>query len=215
MGKHTLLLRLEGPMQSWGVDSQLTERLTTGMPTKTGVVGLLCAAMGRDRKEKVDDLAALRMGVRIDSPGQLMTDFQIAQNVRRGSAKASPETVMTHRQYLCDASFLVGLESEDEDLLIALEYALQNPVYLLALGRKAYPPSIPVTLPRTGVRAADLERALTNEPLRGQLSAIAFIEDENAEIPLADVPTGAFYQMQNERHNGIRYVRPLVIGEET
>lgn len=202
-------------MQSWGLDCQLTERLTMEMPTKTGVVGLLCAALGRDRKETIDDLAALRMGVRIDSPGQLVTDFHTAREVRRGNTKASLETVMTHRQYLCDASFLIGLEAEDETILTTLEYALQNPVYLLALGRKACPPSIPITLPNTGVRAMDLETALTHEPMRGQLSVLAFIEDENAEIPVADVPTGAFYQMQKERHNAIRYVRPVVIGQDT
>ena len=214
MAKQTLLIRLEGPMQSWGLDSRLSERTTMAMPTKSGVVGLLCAALGRDRSEPVTDLATLRMGVRIDGPGYLLTDFHTARECRRGNVKAGLETVMTNRQYLCDASFLVGLESEDEDLLLELEIALQNPVYLLSLGRRTCPPGAPITLPDTGLREMELEEALEREPLPGRLSAVAFIEDENADIQLGDVPTGAYYQGHGARYAGIRYVKAITIGQE-
>ena len=53
----TLLMRLAGPMQSWGTGSRFDERDTQLEPSKSGVVGLLCAALGRDRAEPVDDLA--------------------------------------------------------------------------------------------------------------------------------------------------------------
>ena len=58
----TLLLRLVGPMQSWGTTSRFDERDTQLEPSKSGVLGLICAALGRDRSEPVEDLAALRMG---------------------------------------------------------------------------------------------------------------------------------------------------------
>ena len=44
-----LLLRLSGPMQSWGIQSQFPDRDTGMEPSKSGVVGLLCAALGRGR----------------------------------------------------------------------------------------------------------------------------------------------------------------------
>lgn len=65
----TLLIRLQGPLQSWGTRSRFDHRDTWPYPTKSGVVGLLAAALGRDRREDVSDLAALRMGVRVDRKG--------------------------------------------------------------------------------------------------------------------------------------------------
>ena len=71
-----LLLKLAGPLQSWGSASRFTDRGTQHEPTKSGVVGLLAAALGRRRTASVDDLASLRFGVRIDQPGTLQDDFQ-------------------------------------------------------------------------------------------------------------------------------------------
>ncbi len=65
-----LLLRLAGPMQSWGVQRRFSVRDTGLEPSKSGVVGLLCAARGRRREEPVTDLAALGMGVRVDREGE-------------------------------------------------------------------------------------------------------------------------------------------------
>ena len=62
----TLLIRLIAPMQSWGVQSNYTVRDTGLEPSKSGVIGLLCAALGRPREADVADLTAVRMGVRID-----------------------------------------------------------------------------------------------------------------------------------------------------
>ena len=43
----TLLLRLVGPMQAWGTSSRFDERDTGKEPSKSGVIGLLAAALGR------------------------------------------------------------------------------------------------------------------------------------------------------------------------
>jgi CRISPR system Cascade subunit CasD len=157
----TLLLRLQGPLQSWGTTSRFDERDTQLEPSKSGVLGLLCAALGRDRHEPVDELAALRMGVRVDREGVPMRDYQTATGVLRASdAKAEPErTVVSPRFYLSDAAFLVGLEAAEVDQLTPLQQALRHPVWPLALGRKGFVPAAPVYLP-DGLVMQPLEQAL-------------------------------------------------------
>ena len=66
---NTLLIRLAGPMQSWGTQSRFFTRDTGHEPSKSGVIGVLCAALGWGREAPLDDLARLRMGVRVDRPG--------------------------------------------------------------------------------------------------------------------------------------------------
>lgn len=176
----TLLLRLAGPMQSWGTQSQFRERDTEREPSKSGVIGLLCAALGRRRWEPLDDLAALRMGVRVDREGSAAVDFQTAGGAHRqddmyGVAQTDGSdlvTIPSWRYYLADASFLVGLEAradEQEALLHRLDQALAWPTWQLFLGRKAFVPGEPVRLPDApphgpGLRPYSLETALLNYP---------------------------------------------------
>src|SRR5690606_18416657 len=144
----TLLLRLQGPMQSWGTTSRFDERDTQLEPSKSGVLGLVCAALGRDRRLPVDDLAAMRMGVRVDREGVPMRDYQTATGVFIASGKPDlGRTVVSPRFYLSDAAFLVGLEYEDVRLLESVNRALRQPVWLLALGRKSFAPGVPIYLP--------------------------------------------------------------------
>lgn len=161
----TLLLRLSGPMQSWGTTSRFDERDTQLEPSKSGVLGLVCAALGRDRSEPVDDLAALRMGVRVDREGVLMRDYQTATGVLV-AATGKPDmgrTVVSPRFYLSDAAFLVGLEGDDAALLSSIYQALQQPFWPLALGRKSFPPGAPVYLPE-GVMTDSLIQVLSTYP---------------------------------------------------
>ena len=73
----TLLLRLAAPLQSWGSDSKFETRKTDREPTKSGVVGLLEAALGlrRDDTEGLARLNGLRFAVRADQEGSLLVDF--------------------------------------------------------------------------------------------------------------------------------------------
>jgi len=155
----TLLLRLQGPMQSWGTSSRFDYRDAGSEPSKSGVIGLLAAALGRDRSEPLEDLAALRMGVRVDREGVLRYDYQTAMDVLRADGKSLQETVQSWRYYLADAAFLVGLESPDPSFLRRLHEALRNPRWTLYLGRKGYLPSPPVWLP-DGLKDDPLEEAL-------------------------------------------------------
>src|SRR3989304_159489 len=47
--KRYLALRLQGPLQSWGFDSQYNRRNTGLMPTKSALAGMCCAAFGFER----------------------------------------------------------------------------------------------------------------------------------------------------------------------
>ncbi|CCF85769.1 type I-E CRISPR-associated protein Cas5/CasD [Nitrolancea hollandica] len=178
----TLLLRLSGPMQSWGTQSRFSERDTGLEPSKSGVIGLLCAALGRSRSEPVADLVSLRMGVRVEREGVMQRDYHTTggthrQNDPYGVAKPDggilSNAVLSNRYYLADAEFLVGLEG-DVALLQELDRALKRPRWQLCLGRKAFPPGAPVRLPDAppwgpGLRDGSLREVLSTYPWLGHL----------------------------------------------
>ena len=146
-----LLIRLAGPMQSWGTQSRFTTRDTGLEPSKSGVIGLVCAALGRPRSEPLDDICELGMGVRVDREGLLCRDFHTAGGgtidgkpygvVRASGAKGG--TVVSTRYYLADADFLVAL-SGARGTLEPISAALRSPVWPLFLGRKSFVPGRPV-----------------------------------------------------------------------
>ncbi len=155
-----LVMRLAGPMQSWGVDSRFSRRGTDRHPTKSGVLGLLAAALGRRRVDPIGDLASLRFGVRVDQPGRLMRDFHTAIDWSRG--KSMP---LSERYYLADAVFVAGMEG-DTTLLEALRDRLYDPVFPLYLGRRSCPLSGQVFLDLTD---APLTTALEQAPWQAAL----------------------------------------------
>ena len=74
----TLLLRLAAPLQAWGTDSKFEVRRTNREPSKSGVIGLLAAALGLRRDADLSKLSALRFGVRVDRNGEVIKDFHMA-----------------------------------------------------------------------------------------------------------------------------------------
>ncbi|KAF0249555.1 MAG: CRISPR-associated protein [bacterium] len=175
----TLLMRLAGPMQSWGTQSRFSIRDTGQEPSKSGVIGLLCAALGKPRQEKLGDsfptlsqLASLKMAVRVDQSGIVKRDFQTAggshlkldkdYGVIKADAK-SRGTVVSERFYLSNADFLVGLESDNQELLERLSYALAHPYWQLCLGRKAFVPALPVYI-ADGLKNTELLETIKHYP---------------------------------------------------
>jgi CRISPR system Cascade subunit CasD len=147
----TLLMRMRAPMMSWGDHSRFTNRDTRREPTKSAVIGLLCAAIGRSRWEPVHDLTSLKMGVRVNREGVMLCDYHtIITN------ESNKDTVLSERYYIADADYLVGLEGEMEKLT-ELNYALQNPQWQLYFGRKSFLPSRPIHI---GIVNYPLEQAL-------------------------------------------------------
>jgi len=110
------------------------------------------------------------MGVRVEREGVIRRDYQTAENVPKAN-RNSPETSVSNRYYLADARFLVGLEG-DEVLLKSISNALQNPVWPIYLGRKAFVPSSPLVI--DGLRDEPLEVALRNHP---------WLSREGEEVP--------------------------------
>jgi len=215
----TLLLRLAGPMQSWGTTSRFDQRDTGKEPSKSGVIGLLAAALGIDREVWNDDLkslAALTMGVRHDRPGVLKRDYQTAgcassDKMRRADGSLSEDGVTSQRHYLADAVFLIGLEGEDRALLEHVHATLQDPVWPLALGRKSYVPSEPIWLD-DGVVDMPLLAALAvwpwiATPRKGERPPEKLLVSLESQDGNGALRTDQLLSSFAERRFGARYVR--------
>lgn len=215
----TLLLRLVGPMQSWGTTSRFDQRDTGKEPSKSGVIGLLAAAMGIDRENWVDlePLTRLSMGVRHDKPGIPRRDYQTAgcastdTIIKADGSQAKGGGVVSQRHYIADAAFLIGLEGADTSLLKQADAALRNPVWALALGRKSYLPSEPVWLDQ-GVMEVSLIDSFRKHPWlasprRGEQppdSLLVTVEsNDGTGVLKMDQPLSSFA----ERRFGARFVR--------
>ncbi len=214
----TLLLRLVGPMQSWGTTSRFDQRDTGKEPSKSGVIGLLAAAMGIDRENWTDLEPATRlsMGVRHDRPGVLKRDYQTAgcaetDTIIKADGTLSKDGVVSHRFYLADAAFLVGLEGAERVFLEKAHAALQNPIWALALGRKSYLPSEPVWI-ENGIQDAPLREALAKCPWLGTLRKweqspeklrVSFESKDRSGVLMMDQPLSSFA----ERRFGARFVQ--------
>ena len=213
----TLLLRLAGPMQSWGTTSRFDQRDTGKEPSKSGVIGLLAAALGIDRENWADleSLTRLTMGVRHDRHGVLKHDYQTAgcaatDTMIRADGSLSKDGVTSHRYYLADAVFLIGLEGPDRALLERTHAALQNPVWPLALGRKSYVPSESIWI-EGGVVDSPLLKALTTQPWlttprrfesTPERLLVSLESDDGSGALRMDQPLSSFA----ERRFGARYV---------
>lgn len=209
----TLLLRLVGPMQSWGTTSRFNQRDTTKEPTKSGVLGLLAAAMGIDRSNWSDlkPLTGLKLGIRHDRPGVIKKDYQTAgcadsDTIIKADGKQSKDGVVSERYYLADAEFLVGLEGTDRALLENAHEKIQNPTWTLGLGRKSYLPSEPIYLP-DGISDLMLRDALIAYPFLGRETIpnpvlFSFESTDATGRMVMDQPLSSFA----ERRFGSRFV---------
>lgn len=159
----TLLLRLAGPLQSWGMAGQFFLRDSHTQPTKSGVLGMVAACLGRPRGSDIADLVGLRMGVRVDQPGVLMSDYHTISRTdgttlpTASGRKKSDKTAVTERWYLADAVFLVTLTGV-RSLLERIADAVDHPVYAPVLGRRCCVPTGRLNL---GVHDDDPETLLT------------------------------------------------------
>jgi CRISPR system Cascade subunit CasD len=233
---HTLLLRLAGPMQSWGINSRFKIRDTGLEPSKSGVIGLLCASIGKSRDENLADqladqkdlpklalLTALRMGVRVNREGVMKKDYQTAGGWHKkgepyGVIKASGssgEPVTSERYYLSDADFLVGLEGSDEGLLKQLHLSLANPHWQLFLGRKSFVPSIPIYIPDGLLLNTSLDTALKSWPLDSDR------KNDRLRLVIESLPTDQDAEVRHdnpisfsERRFTLRYVTTNFINVE-
>ena len=210
----TLLVRLAAPLQAWGRDSKFDKvRQTGNEPSKSGVTGLLAAALGRDRAAPLDDLAALRFGVRVVRRGRLLCDYHTVSRHPNPRPGLNRTDYVTKRYYLSDAVFIAGFESEDRAHLAELEEALRFPAFPLFLGRRSCPPTPPLSL---GITDEKLEDALMHAQCR---EIAANPDDESVRLLLdADRVTAATPLVQDlpisfsprRREHGFRAVQEMV-----
>lgn len=135
----TVLLKLSGPMQSWGTSSHFVTRNTDYYPSKSAVIGIIAASFGyrRDEDEKIKKLNDLDFAVRVDQVGVLRQDYQIASKYNEDWI--IKDTYLTYRYYLEDSVFVVALSSEDEKWMDEIIYALKHPYFQQFMGRRSCP----------------------------------------------------------------------------
>lgn len=210
----TAVLRLAGPLQSYGEQSRYGVRVTQPTPTLSALVGLFSAALGYQRWPTGEGLGERRwlteldLVVRVDRPGRLLEDFQVvaARRVRRyrrhlASASRVPEAQVTLGS---GAAWKVGGRVEpnvsrrqylaDAEFLVfvrgqgldELVAALERPRFTLSLGRKSCVPEHPLVL---GV--LDLDEPERQVPTRaeGPVRVLRW-SATGAEPPVLDLPTG-------------------------
>jgi len=231
-----LALRLGGPLQAWGGSQRLERyRRTERFPTKSAVIGLLAAALGRARSDAIDDLVTLRFGVRADRPGEVTRDFHTLSSLFDEKGRFAPgegrlptasgdyrstltSTQVTERLYLADACFVAGLEG-DAALLVELDEALKYPVFPLYLGRRSCPPDRPL---RLGLHDGGLLEALASITWQAgagtthegpSVRCEAVIEDPLGDRELVDEvrsfhPIHRSYSRRRVRHHYVEVPNP-------
>ncbi|MDR2178064.1 MAG: type I-E CRISPR-associated protein Cas5/CasD [Treponema sp.] len=166
MSGHYLLLWLEAPLQSWGADSKFGRRDTLPFPTKSGILGLICAALGAsgEQRELLAEMAPLGQTVisyiRTYGGGDaakkkaeretLLRDFHMVGSGYDSSdswqilhipktadgGKAVGGGTKMTFRYYLQDAKFAAIVEVPPQKAAAFAAALQNPVYDIYLGRK-------------------------------------------------------------------------------
>lgn len=229
-----LVLRLAGPLQSWGERSAfLLDRDTAPFPTRSAMIGMFAAAEGvhRHDTEALERYEDLEFTVRVDRPGTRLVDYHTAGGGRPRDETAATSggsnkgaAVITHRHYLADAVFVVAVNGP-ETTTDRIARALHQPHWAPYLGRRSCVPDEPLLL-RT--HAADPATELLHhvplspDPARPTPNdgtvPVAFLlehpplsaQDETDIVTVQDVPRS--FDPRGRRHDRRRLhriVKPL------
>lgn len=193
----TVLLKLSGPMQSWGTSSHFETRNTDYYPSKSAVIGIIAASFGykRDEDEKIKKLNDLDFAVRVDQVGTLRKDFHIATKYK-GNGDFERNYV-TYRYYLEDSVFIVALSSEDEKWMDEIIYALKYPYFQQFMGRRSCPVPANFVLQENELGAIDALKNLEwQASKKNQRRNKEYIADIYADKELLDDEA---YMIRNDR----------------
>ncbi len=166
MNTRFLLLWLEAPLQSWGVDSKFGRRDSLYFPTKSGVAGILLSALGAagEQKELLEKIAPLKQIVvsysrtkkinendlrKIDRE-PLLRDFHMVgsgyDESNHWETLLIPKTSEGKKAVGGGTKITYRYYLQDAKFAVVVEVplgladsfaqALQNPIYDLYLGRK-------------------------------------------------------------------------------
>lgn len=159
-----LILRLEGPLMSFG-DTAIDEiRPTRPLPGRSLLTGLIANALGFEHRD-VHALQRLqerlRFAARLDQAGDALIDFQTAElsqsdpiwttrgvpAERAGGANSYSGPALRYRHYRANSKVTVAMALDPPDEapnLEAVQLALERPERPLFIGRKGCPPSRPI-----------------------------------------------------------------------
>jgi len=185
-----LILRLDGPMQAWGSHTFEDFRPSNLFPTRSGLLGLLGACLGIDRRDHAGleqlassveftvraDRAVLRPDAEKPMPKAAvkLPDYHTVYEARRANRPPKQgETIQSWREYLFDAAFTVAIgEKQNAPVtLTAIAEAMLRPCFTPVLGRRSCPITRPL-LDGTPVEASDAKAALvTALPVGGLIYA--------------------------------------------
>lgn len=213
-----LMLRLDGPMQAWGTHTYEDFRPSNGFPTRSGLLGLLGACLGLERRnhQSLEQLAqSLTFTVRVDRqvarPGTeklraknmlKQRDFHTVLDARKVDGSVNKNPVVSQREYLYDAAFTVAIEEKPGAAysLERLAQALRRPVYTPVLGRRSCPLSRPLVDSESWIEAADAKTALSQiPPGRGLIYAEGEALANTQPLPIRDVPMHGHHRLFSVR----------------
>ncbi len=159
--KDYLILKLQGPMQSWGEHSFEGLRPSSFFPTRSAVLGLLGACSGIRRGDQAGQrklAESLGLAVRIDNRKlsgkkpktlfhQKLTDYHTIKGARkeyRGLKEHA--TIQTWREYLSDAEFTIVLWEKENAMPVLDKLAkdFKKPTFTPYLGRRSCPIARPL-----------------------------------------------------------------------
>ncbi|WP_320171107.1 type I-E CRISPR-associated protein Cas5/CasD [Maridesulfovibrio sp.] len=171
-----LIFTIYGPMQGWGSVAVGEVRPAAQRPTRSGLLGLLAAAMGVRRGDPLlsDLTRAARVAVREDRSGSVMLDYHTTQvpsekknrvfRTRRQELGTMLDkddrlnTILSRREYLMNAAFTacIWFDGEHPFVMKDIAEALNRPRLNVYLGRKSCAPGFPF-MPEIVSAADELE----------------------------------------------------------
>lgn len=156
-----LVLRLYGPMASWGEVAVGEQRPGAPHPSRSALLGLLGTALGIRRDDEAGQQAlgaGYRFGIKLLSAGLPLRDYHTVQwpdlpkkfsYATRRQEMRDPDrlnTILTSRDYRCDSLYTVAIEATADAAydLATLGAAIERPVFVPYLGRKSCPLALPL-----------------------------------------------------------------------
>ncbi len=205
-----LLLWLEAPLQSWGADSRFGRRGTLEFPTKSGILGLLCCALGAggEQRELLEEMAPLTQSVisfgrkRENSRGEwqkvgrepLLRDFQM---VGSGYDEKNPwETLLIPKKsdgtaavnggskityrYYLQGEAFAAILEVPAEKAATFANALENPYWDIYFGRKCCAPTDFIYRGCFESAPSALEKALEIADGKGRVEDFRVVDGEGA-----------------------------------
>jgi CRISPR system Cascade subunit CasD len=218
-----LILRLDGPMQAWGTHTFEDYRPVNPFPTRSGLLGLLGACLGIDRRDSAG-LRALAESVevaeRIDAsaprpeaeseqakdsppkPALKQRDFHTVLRARKVDGSTNKYPVVSEREYLFEAAFTVaiGARADAAVTLASIALGLRRPAFTPSLGRRSCPLARPLLETPEPIEATDAKAALAGiAPVGGPIYTEGDLVSDKPLL-LRDVPNyGDRRQFNNRR----------------